>query len=294
MKKQDDVTFFGYHVVCLIDVLGQNQKLARWATLPDDGRVSSEFIQALKQTAGTLLVFREGFINFFNQLDQCSMPGTLAALTAERQARYARFKECCVGVERLSDTFVFSSLIPNTHGDASIAPLYRLLSACCMAMIWSLAGKTPVRGSITVGAGAQLQDGSFYGPALAEAHHLESKVAGYPRVVVSPTVLEFMGQGQVYSTDPELSKIMEHMARICRAFICQDTDGRWIVDFLGKGIRELLPPDTDLAVCVKMAYDFVRSELARFRVIGDLKLAERYGQLQQYIESRLPVWGIQL
>jgi hypothetical protein len=293
MKKQDDVTFFGYHVVCLIDVLGQNQKLARWATLPDDGRLSSEFIQDLKQTAGTVLAFRDGFINFFYQLDQCTMPGAFAALPTEQQARYARFKECRVRVERLSDTFVFSSLIPNIYGDASISPLYRLLSACCMAMMWSLAAKAPVRGSITVGAGAELEDGSFYGPALAEAHYLESKVAGYPRVVVSPTVLAFLAEGQVYSTDPQIVKVMEQVARICRAFICQDTDGRWIVDFLGKGMRELHSPDTAMADWVKMAYDFVCSELARFRAIGDSKLAERYGQLQEYIESRLPVWGIQ-
>ncbi len=293
MKKQDEVTFFGYNVVCLIDVLGQNQKLARWATLPHDGHITSEFIQALKQTAGTVLGFRGGFIGFFNQLDQCTMPGVLAALPADKQALYARFKGHRVKIERLSDTFVFSCLISNTHGDASVVPLYRLLLACCMAMMWSLAVRTPVRGSITVGAGAELEDGGFYGPALAEAHRLETEVAGYPRVVVSPAVLEFLFERQAYSTDPGLAKIMQRLAETCRTFICQDTDGYWIVDFLGKGMHELLSPETRLAGCVKAAYDFVCSELARFRSSGDAKLAPRYGQLQQYMESRLPVWGVQ-
>lgn len=292
-NKQDDTTYFGYHVVCLIDVLGQKQKLAKWATLPEGGQITPEFTQALKQTVGLVLAFREGFINFFEQAAQCTMPHRFAALSNEMRERYRRSRECRVRVERFSDTFVFSAQIPNTYGDASITPLYRLLAASCMAMLWSLAAKIPVRGAVAVGAGAELEDRSFYGPALAEAHSLESEIAGYPRVVVSSTVLEFLTEGLVYSTDREVAQFMHQMANTCRSFICQDTDGRSIVDFLGKGLHELLPPDTPVVTTVKTAYDFVRSEASRFHADGNPKLADRYRLLQQYIESRLPIWGIQ-
>jgi len=292
-NKQDDTTYFGYHVVCLIDVLGQKQKLAKWATLPEGGQITPEFTQVLKQTVGTVLAFRKGFINFFEQATQCTMPDRFAALLNEMRKRYRRSRECRVRVERFSDTFVFSAQIPNTYGDASITPLYRLLAASCMAMVWSLAAKTPVRGAITIGPGAELEDRSFYGPALAEAHSLESEIAGYPRVVVSSTVLEFLTEGLVYSTDREVAQFMRQMARTCRSFIWQDTDGRSIVDFLGKGMRELLPTDTAVVTAVKKAYDFVRSEACRFHAEGEPKLEDRYSQLQRYIESRLPIWGIQ-
>jgi len=293
MSRKDDFTFFGYHVVCLIDVLGQKQKLARWANLPDDGQITPEFIDALKQTAGTVLNFRDQFIQLFEQLGRCTMPNKLAALPVEQQERYQRFKECNVLVERFSDTFVFSSQIPNAHGDASITPMYRVLAACCHAMIVSLAAKVPVRGAITVGAGGVLGDGSFYGPALAEAHYLEKDVADSPRVVLSPTVREFLADGQAYSPDPEIAQIMGQMASTCRSFICQDVDGYWIVDFLGKGLRDMLGPDTGVTMAVKMAYDFVLAQAEQFRHAGNTKLALRYHLLQQYIEARLHLWGIQ-
>lgn len=299
MNQQDDNTYFGYHVVCLIDVLGQKQKLARWATLPQGGNITPEFIQALKETVGAVMAFRKGFMDFFALASQCTMPERLAASSKEFQERYQRFKECTVKVERFSDTFVFSSQISNTYGDASIAPMFRLLSACCTAMIWSLAGKTPVRGAITVGAGAELEDGSFYGPALAEAHHLESEVAGYPRVVVSPTALDFLAPGQVYSAEPTIARIMAKLADTCRSMIYQDTDGHWIVDFLGKGMRELHAPGKEFLIAAKMAndfakiaYDFVRSEEARFQAAEQAELAQRYGRLKQYMESRLCIWGV--
>ncbi len=292
MSGKDDDYFLGYHVVCLIDVLGQKQKLAQWAELPDDRQVTPDFIKALKDTIGTVLTFRDQFIQFFEQLGQCTMPDKLTALPSEKQKQYHRFKECRVKVERFSDTFVFSSPIPNTHGDASITPLYRILAACCMAMFWSLAAKTPVRGAISIGTGAELEDESFYGPGLAEAHYLESEVAGYPRVVVSNSVRQFLADGQVYSSDREVAEIMKQIAGTCRSFICQDVDGCWIVDFLDKELRDLLGPDLKGGDTVRMAYEFVRSEALRFRNAGNSKLAVRYYLLQQYIESRLPIWGI--
>ncbi len=293
MSEKDDTTVFGYHVVCLIDVLGQKQKLARWASLPDGGQITPDFIDALKQTAGIVLSFRSQFIDYFKRLSQCTMPEKLVELPKAQQERYQRLKNCEVPVERFSDTFVFSSQIGSSHGDASVTPMYRILGTCCYAMLVSLAAKLPVRGAVTVGAGGMLEDGSFYGPALAEAHQLESEVAKYPRVVVSQTACEFLADGQAYSMDRETAEIMGKIAGICRSFIWQDVDGCWIVDFLGEGLRDLLGSNTGMTVAVKMAYDFVRAQAEQFRKSKNVKLALRYHLLQQYIESRLHLWGIQ-
>jgi len=40
MAGKDDLTFFGYHVACLIDVLGQKDQLAKWRELPDGGQAT--------------------------------------------------------------------------------------------------------------------------------------------------------------------------------------------------------------------------------------------------------------
>lgn len=291
MTEEEQTTFFGYHVVCLIDVLGQKQRLADWPRLPQGGQPRDEFVKAIKQTAGTVLSFREHFIEFFEVTSKCTMPERLAALSKDQQEWYRKVKQRRVRVERFSDTFVFSSLILNPHGFVSVIPVYDVLLSCCMAMLVSLAAKVPVRGAVAVGTGAELEDGSFYGPPLAEAHYLEAEVAGYPRVVVSPTVLEFIAPGVIYSSDRLIGSLMSALAGTCRGLITQDVDGLPIVDFLGKRTRELLASDDALyTTAVRNAYEFVRSEAARFRKDGDSKLALRYHLLEKYIEPRLPFW----
>jgi len=292
MKGNDGFYLMGYHVVCLIDVLGQKGKIRRWGDLPSNGQLTPDLIEALKQTVGVVLGFRDHFIEFFNLAATCTMPAKLASLPAKERERYRRFKDCKLNVQRFSDTFVFYSLVPNAYGDASVVPLYRALGACCMAMAASLSSKTPMRGAISIGPGMELEDRSFYGPALAEVHHLESEVAGYPRIVVSDAVRQFLAQGQVYSEDTEIDNLMQRMAATCRSLLCIDTDRHLIVDFLGRGMRDLLGSGTHVPDAIRSAHEFVRAEAMRFRASGESKLASRYELLQQYMAPRLPIWGL--
>jgi hypothetical protein len=293
MPAPDDVTTFAYYVVCVIDVLGQRQKLAGWATLPPDGQITPELLKAIKHTVGTLIVLREQYLDFFMQFDKAPSDPRLASLPQEALALAARFKECGVRVERWSDTFVFSSRIVNTHHDVSITPLYRILASCCMALRIAIASETPIRGAISIGSGAYLEDGGFYGPALAEAAHFESHVAGYPRIIVAPSVIEFLKHNQGYSKDPRLQTLMGQLADTCRSFICQDTDSNLIVDFLGQGCRTMFGPDeAQDPPSVKPAYEFVRSQYLHFQKVGNSELAGRYMRLLKYCQSRLPIWGL--
>jgi hypothetical protein len=290
VSRKDEVTFFGYHAVCLIDVLGQKGNLSRWARLPDGGAVTPGLIDALKRTVGTVLTFRDMFIDFFKALGQCRMPGEYAALSADQKEVYHRFKDCDVRVERFADAFVFSSQIGNAYGDASTNPFYRILGACCWAMLVSLAAKTPVRGAVTIGAGAVLEDGSFYGPALAEAHHLESEVADYPRIVVSDDVAMFLTDQGPYSDEPRISGLMRQMADASCSLVARDSDGLHIVDYLGRGAHDLYGGRDGVERAVPMACDFIRAETERFRTEGNSKLADRYAKVQQYFKPRLGLW----
>ena len=145
-----------------------------------------------------------------------------------------------------------------------------------------------------------MADGGFYGPALAEAHRVEKKIADYPRVVVSPTVREFLADGRRYSSNRDMDRVMAQTACRCRGFISQDVDDLWAVDFLGQAHRELAR-DCSYVGSIPMAYCFVRSSAADFRqrkaeeagkARDTEKLADRYYLLQKYIESRLGIWGI--
>ncbi|MHC4066258.1 MAG: hypothetical protein ACYSUI_17415, partial [Planctomycetota bacterium] len=157
-----------YHAVCLIDVLGQKDNLAGWGDLPADGQLSQKHVQALKNTVGVVLDFQEHFESYFREVGQCAMPDLLAALPPDKQELYWRITECALGIQQFTDTFVFYAPLRTAHGDVSVAPVYRMLGACCLAMQLSLAARTPVRGAITIGAGMELGERNFYGPALAE------------------------------------------------------------------------------------------------------------------------------
>ena len=161
-------------------------------------------------------------------------------------------------------------------------------------MIVSLAGKVPSRGAVSIGTGMELETGSFYGPALAEAHRLESKVADYPRIVVSAETAEFAKGGGGFSSHGAIETIMNSLAATCRSLLCVDTDGQVIVDYLGEGMHSVLDGATpDMIQAIEAAYPFVCAEAVRFAEAKDAKHAERYAALRGYVESRLPIWGLE-
>ncbi len=305
--KEKGFTNYGYHVVCLIDVLGQKDKLKDW-DMQENGEPSQKGFKVVDQTIGTLRTFRDYFLDWFKEMAEVSDLNEIASLSAEVQAKYHRYSEGEVMFERFSDTFVFHSPVQNSSGDTSVIALAKIMVTCSNTMIESLANfKTPVRGAITIGLGAVLDDNSFYGPALAEAHHLESEVASYPRIIVSDKVIELLKQSEPYSQDTDIDTAINILAEQCRSIIFQDVDGFWAMDFIGKGIYEILNQETNLSNKNKFekAYSFVRSEAKRFRESRsvrseanrfrdseDAKLAVRYYLLQQYFESRLSIWGI--
>jgi hypothetical protein len=283
---------FGYYVVCLIDVLGQKAKLAQWADLPPSPQAPTEFIEALKKTAGTVMGFSQIFHDYFYQVTMPGVPPEGITITQDMKDLHQRYKECKLGKQQFSDTFVFYSPLCNTAGDVSIVGLYYILSACSMAMLASLATHNPLRGSICIGTGTELAEGNFYGPALAEAHYLESNCADYPRIVVSDKATRFT-QGVNFSKDVNIEQRMRDLAALCRSLLCHDIDKKVVVDYLGEGMRSL-PSATNPSVIkmIQQAYSFVTFESDRFRQAGDEKHVKRYECLRNYFESRLPIWGI--
>jgi len=280
------------HVVCILDFLGQRNRLAEWANLDMDNPHVPQ--PAIKKTAGTILAFQEHVDTFLEEFEKASRnEGPVQALSPEKQDVLIRSKDCRLGRQQFSDTFVFYAPTTNSRGDVSAQAIYRILTACCMTMIVSLAAKAPVRGSICVGLGVELDDHNFYGPALAEAYHIESELAQWPRVLVSKSAAGFINFLKNQEGSDDLTKIMRSLGHLCASMICQDYDGQLMVDFLGKGIPDIWNGETsEVASTVNLIYAFVRSEADRFRKDENAKLALRYHLLEQYIESRLPLWGL--
>ena len=158
-------------------------------------------------------------------------------------------------------------------------------------MTLELSRKVPLRGALSVGSCVELGIGDPYGPVLAEAHDIESKVACYPRIVVSGKAVEFAKADFSFCPIPRIDQLNKDFGRQCRALMCKDIDGQIIIDFLGKGMRDFYKCAGNI-LPVMDAYRFVQSEARRFADSDNRKLAARYQLLLHYVESRLPLWGL--
>lgn len=278
----------GYYAVCIVDLLGQQSELAAWSKLPQHGQLTPELLSAIQKTAGRVQLFKKNFVNLFQQFAAISLTAEQQQLLeAKRPGLFKRFKTWPLRTQQFSDTFVFYCPMTNEQGDTSIQAIYRMLAACGIAVFGSLADKVALRGAICIGTGMELEVGNFYGPALASAHHLESKVAKYPRVIVSDEVVNFLKQQSGFSDDPDIDALLQIMARTSEMMVYQDDDSRHIVDFLGPAMRHF--SDGKAVAAAESVRQFVTDESTRFAGI-DEELANRYQRLKRYVEARMPLW----
>ena len=209
-----------------------------------------------------------------------------AGQPAELREQFGEFRESVLHAAHFSDTLIFCSPLANEHGYLQVATISTMIATCGILMVEALARKTVFRGAIEVGMLSRLPTGNPYGPALAKAHCLEAKIADYPRIVVGPGVLSYLNATLENPKTDRAAMASRRVAAICRKFITQDTDGCWIVDYLGE---ELNGPTAHPALRKEVlgaVHAFVQAEHGRFVKAKDEKLVKRYERLMAYFRSR--------
>jgi hypothetical protein len=163
-------------------------------------------------------------------------------------------------------------------------------------LLGSLAEGKPFRAGIDIGYATELKYGDVFGPAAIKAYEIEQKIAGYPRIVVGDTLLDYLDCLQK-KRDPYLGKDEEdkeackNMAECCLRMIGIDVDGRRIIDYLGGEFRTKLYKSRENGKNIsfdevfKMARTYVESEYKK-RWINQDKLATRYYLLDRYFKLR--------
>ncbi len=281
------------YIVCIMDLLGQSQRLKGLETLPRDGRPTPQMIEAFRETVGVVRNFREMFEGFFEQFSKIKVTEQeLGRLAPEQREQFLRIREAVRTTQQFSDTFVFYAPVNNSFGDPTGAALHSVLGAAALALLVGLAGGVPSRGAITVGTGTEIDRGNFYGPALVMAYEMESQIAEYPRVVLTHEAVEFAHRRSGFSRDAEIERLLVHYHQSPPGLLCTDSDGMTIVDFMGEEFQSILSDMPEFAGMASQAYRFARSEAARFESEGNAKLARRYNQLLHYMRPRLSLWGI--
>ena len=281
------------YAVCLVDVLGIRGKFEKWNTCEVHSPVTQE---PIRNTISPVIHFQNSFTDFFTKNQKRRDPAEveLHFSNSEAAESFLKATDYRLGKQQFSDTFVFYSPTYNADGTPTTVPCVVLLMACVLAMIDSLAEKHPVRGAVTVGLGVELEKDNLFGPVFAQAHFIESTLAGYPRVVISPEAIAFIEREAKVKRRDDAPCFMRNMACTCLRLLTRDSDGQFVVDYLGKAIRDRADAKerTALAEKIKAGYDFSLSEWHRFVDANDQKHALRYHLLLEYMESRLALWDI--
>lgn len=108
------------------------------------------------------------------------------------------------------------------------------------------------RGSIVRGKIIHKND-IIFGPGLVEAHLYESKAALYPRIIVSPEIINYAAEYGTYSQQEEKNILM--------SFFAQDTDGMYYINYFnpyGTLIKYDNRPDY-----FSLIYSFIDSNLKK-------------------------------
>lgn len=283
MKKRN--FDLGYHLVALLDVQGQRERF-RQLRLPKNPEESAAVGEVLRQTAGFVLDLREAFDEQFESFEAGATSMMRRHTQEPVRPRFMGF----------SDSFVASVPLRNDTGDLlPIARAFSALSAAAVVMLMSLASKHPLRGGIDVGLATEIGPQEIYGAALESAHVLESKKAEYPRIVIGEELWRYLNvalanfQKQTTSAAQAPAAITERATTL----VATDNDGKRILDYLGQTmVQHAGPGGGQKDILVRSAYDFVLAEQKRIVERKDTKLIPRYEALRRYVESRLPLWGI--
>lgn len=279
----------GWYVVALVDFLGQSSELAKWDFVPDDTGTEA-WVPAVRKTYGRVLRWRKEF----NQRYAAYVQNLLqfddryaSSVPVELRRQFVESGKTTIHKRHFSDTLMVYSPLQNKLGYWQISNVLGMIAACGAFMLGGLCSGTPFRGAIEAGVLTHFPadpdgcPGDPYGPALAKAHYLESKIADYPRIVVGPGVLRYLDWLEGRPGHDALTETNRDAAKLCRGYIAKDADGRWIVDYLNQAFATA-GGRGNLRSLQEQAFAFVQSELGRFRQEEDEKLTKRYERLEAY------------
>lgn len=280
---------FQEYMVLMLDLLGQGQRLRQLTGIPQTEQEKMEFVSVVRETFGYVETLRDCFKTYF---EGCSQESDFAkSLPEDARAKIRSLAESRVLVHAFSDSLIVS--VPLKSIDENSTPTNSVRAAMVAAAgisLFHLSVGRPLRGGLDVGVGTQMQSGEVYGAGLERAHHLESKLAEYPRILVGRTLIDYLRWIESLDVKTNFGRNAKANADLCRRMLLVDpSDGRVMLDFLGDSFREAVDGRVERKV-LDDAYTFVRDQQLTCARNGNDLMAARYFRLRSYFERRLPAW----
>jgi len=248
-----------------------------------------------KISVGNVLHLRESFESYFNFVNS-HVPDTSLVMPELREEFIASQKTEII-FNGFSDSFIIAVPLMNSDENCTaINGVYDALVATCGIGLLYLSAGIPFRAGLDVGVGIRINEKEVYGAALERAYYLESCLAEYPRYLVGDGLVNYLLSVENQQPNTRLGLVAKSLASLCKKMIIQDTDGRFMLDFLGENVHETYKDsidkdsiDKDIVIA---AEQFAVSMYKKYSDQNNNKLSSRYYRLISYFNSRRKIWGI--
>ena len=131
-----------------------------------------------------------------------------------------------VSTQRWSDGIVHFISLGDKEIKCPMNGVFTILDTAGGLCLMGLALHRPLRGSIDIAWGVELHKRELYGAAVARAYELESEFAQYPRIAVSPRVVNFLQAHLADTGEDRYSQFNRSLAGVCLGLLASDADGR--------------------------------------------------------------------
>jgi len=237
-RDRNDELQFGFWFVAFFDLLGIREKYLETDYFPTNDEEVRTLRTKLKNSVGVVQGLRRLLDRFEAGMKDPSHDERLHGLPAGTRALVKELRQTRAIRLNFSDAIMLQCPLAADGGNFPLRGIYDALQKCGAMMMVSLAAGHPIRGGLDVGTGI-LDGGELFGAAPAKAYLLESKCAGYPRLVVGDTLIARLVDAQRSATGGVRGNVERQIAeRLLSLLRRDDFDQRWIVDYAGPAFRK--------------------------------------------------------
>lgn len=276
----------GYFIVGLVDILGQGKRLLSYDDPPPTGLQDREKLEKLRsETLSRIRQFRRDFHDQFLGYEKTIARSPLNCIGGPVGAFLDSLGSEPIGVHPFSDLIALSLPLRSSRKTVSMEGVFLMIATFGMAGLFALYRGQPVRGGIELDVAWPIShEGApkeIYGPALAKAYYLESRVAEYPRIVVGRNLYDFISLNAKLkdSNDPNRT-----YANLTHSLLVMDDDKRIVINPYSDWYRNGKLRARHRQV-TQRCFAFTSGELEKFKSSGDEKLTARYSRLKSFIEK---------
>jgi hypothetical protein len=288
-EKPADRTAFNY-CVSFLDLLGQRDVLRGQGLLPkfNSEDEKKEFYSVIRDSIGAILRLQQQAETILEGILEKRADSPLRGqLSPDEQKEWDEMQMARVITQRWSDGLVSFVCLGDQEVKCPMNGVFGIFALAGSICLLGLAGHRPVRGAIDIAWGVELRPGELYGPVVARAYELESEFSQYPRIVVSPQVIQFLDAHRNNPEQDRFSQYNRSLAGVCRGMVLHDVDGLIILHYLGKEFQKSVSQalHSDL---YSRARTFIGEQIEQHRRSGNSKLAFRYSHLALYFDAHFP------